>query len=140
MVFGNQYFFLFILFYKITTTTKLNRGDKITHFLPLVINKRHAERIDPMIYQYLYLLQNPEISLHANQIVLNFIKNRKNRHKNIIPDLGKFLIYLLISNYEWDDIAIPFVEESFTRKILWLIKKYPNLNNLDADMNYANQY
>jgi len=69
----------------------------------------------------------PELLEHANTIVRNFIAAGDNRTKQKVPDLGVFLTYLAITDYQWSDIAKKYMAESFTRHVRWIIQKYPEL-------------
>ena len=55
----------------------------------------------------------------------------KNGHtKRGTPDLGKLLIYLMLSRYKWADIAVPFTLEVFTRNVRWYTQSNQNLNSI----------
>merc|ERR1712190_648974 len=69
------------------------------------------------------------ITRFANNMVDSFI--RKSTHKKQCRDLGKFLIWLMLSKYEWCDVARFFVQESFSRKVRWMIKK-PGCKHLNT--------
>merc|ERR1712173_442931 len=52
---------------------------------------------------------------------------KKGSSKKLCPDLGKFLIYLMISRRaEWQHVAARFIQEVFTRNVRWMVndKKY----------------
>eukprot|EP00488_Nonionellina_sp_1-RS-2012_P000810 TRINITY_DN1304_c0_g1_i1.p1 TRINITY_DN1304_c0_g1~~TRINITY_DN1304_c0_g1_i1.p1 ORF type:complete len:168 (+),score=39.11 TRINITY_DN1304_c0_g1_i1:405-908(+) len=72
---------------------------------------------------YLRSKNKKEITRFANKTAEQFIHMDNGSHKSETRDLGKLLIYLMISNkYEWKDIAARYVEESFTRRIRWFVK------------------
>jgi len=78
----------------------------------------------------LYLIQcNKNVVLFANKNVESFKNGKCN--KNYCKDLGKLLIYLLISKYNWGYIAKEFILELFTRNVKWYTKSAPLLNNID---------
>ena len=59
----------------------------------------------------------------ANQKVSDFINRKNGCNKQTCKDLGKFLIYLLISSkYSWVDVADIFIQEVFTRQVRWIVK------------------
>merc|ERR1711972_1097377 len=62
------------------------------------------------------------ITQFADKMVYHFI--HKSRHKRQCRDLGQFLIWMMLSSkYEWCDVAKLFVEESFSRKVRWMVQK-----------------
>ena len=71
---------------------------------------------------YLQSKNKKEITSFANRTIEVF-KNQKNGcNKWNTRDLGKVLIYLMISSkYQWSDIASRFIEESFTRRTRWFV-------------------
>merc|ERR1719436_2120914 len=86
----------------------------------------------------LLLLQSKNrktVTQYANNMVHAFINN--STHKNQCKDLGKFLIWLMLSSkYQWNDVAKLFVEEVFTRNVRWMVQdskysKYDTTNIVD---------
>jgi len=56
----------------------------------------------------------------ADRMIESFIN--KSTHKQQCRDLGKFLIWLMLSSkYQWNDVAHLFIEEVFTRNVRWMI-------------------
>jgi len=56
----------------------------------------------------------------ANKAVEIFLKQGSDKGK--VRDLGKFLIYLMISKYDWIDVAETFIKEVMTRNVRWMLK------------------
>ena len=83
---------------------------------------------------YLVSKNKTTISNFANQKVSYFIKSKDGRNKTMCKDLGKFLIYLMISTqYSWSDVSPNFIKEVFTRNVRWMVqdqryKKYDTTN------------
>jgi len=66
-----------------------------------------------------------ELTHFVDSKVMTFLK--KGSSKKLCPDLGKFLIYLMISRRaEWPHVAARFIQEVFTRNVRWMVndKKY----------------
>merc|ERR1719412_61044 len=80
----------------------------------------------------LLLLQSKNrktVTQYANNMVHAFIN--QSTHKNQCKDLGKFLIWLMLSSkYQWNDVAKLFVQEVFTRNVRWMVRdqKYSHFN------------
>jgi len=73
----------------------------------------------------------PELQVAVNNKVRQFISDDSFRHKTSTPNLGEFLPLIAVSSeFTWDDIAIPYLEENLTRNVLWVIKKHPRRANI----------
>lgn len=61
--------------------------------------------------------------------VNNFVSNRRNRRKQVIPDLGEFLILLALSSRSFNEPQVQrtVLEEFFARQVFWINKKYPGV-------------
>jgi len=81
---------------------------------------------------HVFVKHYPALQETINKTALRFIENDENRGKNVIPSLGEFLPLLTLATaVTWDQVAIPYLEENFDRNVLWAIKKYPKLANID---------
>eukprot|EP00485_Elphidium_margaritaceum_P018628 CAMPEP_0202726024 /NCGR_PEP_ID=MMETSP1385-20130828/184398_1 /ASSEMBLY_ACC=CAM_ASM_000861 /TAXON_ID=933848 /ORGANISM="Elphidium margaritaceum" /LENGTH=973 /DNA_ID=CAMNT_0049392237 /DNA_START=99 /DNA_END=3019 /DNA_ORIENTATION=+ len=61
------------------------------------------------------------VTNYANQTIDTFLSRCS---KQTCPDLGKLLIYLMLSSkYEWCHIATHFVVEVFARNVRWMVKE-----------------
>jgi len=73
----------------------------------------------------------PELQEKVNAKAMLFIKDDDSRTKDRTPNLGEFLPLIAVAtNITWDDIALPYLEENFTRNVLWVLKKYPGLGKI----------
>lgn len=73
----------------------------------------------------LFVQKYPDILHKINETVADFIQSEAARHKRRVPALGNFLTLLSVSDYQWSDVASAYVDENFTRNVLWVIRKYP---------------
>ena len=86
------------------------------------------------IYRTFYQLSEeyPKIKTIIDEKIKNFIKKPQHRHKTYTPNLGNMLMMLTISDqYSWKDIRKHYLEESGDRNIMWILKKYPYVSNID---------
>jgi hypothetical protein len=92
------------------------------------ISYKALEGYSRIHYLFCYLSkQNPKIEELINKKIKDFKNNIRSRHKSKIPNLGKFLSYLSISNkYKWDDIQEEYLDETYKRNIYWILKECPN--------------
>jgi hypothetical protein len=74
----------------------------------------------------------PVILRDVNTQIANFISTEKYRVKSALPALGEFLPLMTIANYSWEDIAVPYLEESFDRNALWTLSEYPELERMET--------
>ena len=80
----------------------------------------------------------PELSKRIDSTIRNFIKDENARTKNNTPSLGDFIPLLTVSEqFSWFDVRSAYVQENFDRNALWVIKKYPALQNVDRS--YSSQ-
>merc|ERR1711971_752613 len=75
-----------------------------------------------------------QVSWLANESVRVFVHKMRDNGKHICKDLGKLLIYTLLSDYSWRDIAKVYAEESFTRRVKWMMAqpKYAKYDTTDS--------
>ena len=68
----------------------------------------------------------PCVISYARKKVLDFIGSERNRRKDCVPDLGRFIILLSICgpDLSWSDIVRVFLRESFARNSRWIIKVF----------------
>eukprot|EP01084_Bolivina_argentea_P292822 503518_1 len=85
-------------------------------------------------HMLLYLVQEyPEMQTYARGCIQDFIAYPSSREKSSTPDLGKFILMMaIVEDYEWEDIATVFIHESLDRQVKWYLRKYPQLESLDA--------
>jgi len=89
-----------------------------------------------------FALEIPEIKDIATKKVKEFISSPNARNKNACPDFGRFLPLFLISDIPWENeqhAGRVCVSELFTRNALWIIKKYPELENIRNSKNRVQQ-
>ncbi|ETO26580.1 hypothetical protein RFI_10560, partial [Reticulomyxa filosa] len=72
--------------------------------------------------------RNPGMKQLANKKVGAFIKDPNCRLKGHVSDLGVFLIYILISDFTWNDVGRELILESLSRNALWITKRFNQLN------------
>jgi hypothetical protein len=97
--------------------------------------------IDGYFAFYRLLLQvkkeYPNISTIADKKIETFLQSSNNRSKNTVPNLGDWLILLLVSNkYKWTNVSSTFIEECDARNVFWYVQgnynnpaKCPELSN-----------
>jgi ubiquitin-protein ligase len=89
----------------------------------------------------------PNLKKMANYKIDQFLGNINNRTKTQVPNLGEWLIYLLITDkYKWIDVASCFIEECDIRNVFWYVKgnrnnppKYPELNDKSVRFGRTNK-
>lgn len=50
-----------------------------------------------------------------------------------MPSLGELLCILAPAGVTWADVSDAYIEESWTRNVLWLVKKHPELDTDKPD-------
>jgi len=86
-------------------------------------------------HQLLMLKQRmPSLSEIIEDRISDFIVKEEMRTKEAVPNLGEFLCLLSASDkYTWDDIALPVLNETLDRNVLWLLKAHPHLVSPSAN-------
>merc|ERR1719206_1324739 len=72
---------------------------------------------------YLQHRNKEQVTWLANETISVFVHKMRDSGKKVCKDLGKMLIYLLISDYSWKHIAKTHTEESFTRRVKWMVQQ-----------------
>jgi hypothetical protein len=74
-------------------------------------------------HMLLYLAERDSAwRLNANKQIDRFLEKPEYRRKQHVPDLGRFLIYLLVADREWSPaLANAFLEESLARQVSWFM-------------------
>jgi len=85
---------------------------------------------------YYLAKENYEVITDANARVKWFTGNSQTSgsHRFFTPDLGKLLVCLAVSDYEWEDIAIPFFLETLHRTIPFAAKLQKNFGSREAGL------
>eukprot|EP01106_Pelomyxa_sp_JSP_P014952 TRINITY_DN4948_c0_g1_i1.p1 TRINITY_DN4948_c0_g1~~TRINITY_DN4948_c0_g1_i1.p1 ORF type:complete len:399 (+),score=78.60 TRINITY_DN4948_c0_g1_i1:126-1199(+) len=76
----------------------------------------------------------PNLIQRASDIVRGFVSDERSRNKQAVPDFGRFLPLLLISDIQWTGTtpcaSKSCVEELFNRNVLWILKDHPDLETM----------
>ena len=87
-----------------------------------------------MAFHHILLMLKARCTSFSNAMELklrNFMDDEQTRHKDVVPNLGEFMCLLSVSDeFTWDELAIPILEETFDRGVLWLVKAYPQMAHL----------
>jgi len=74
-----------------------------------------------------FLAKRQDVVMDANSRVQWFLSNTASSgaHKEFTPDLGRLLTCVAVSDYEWEDIAVPFFAEALQRAIPHSMQQSP---------------
>merc|ERR1719410_974257 len=98
-------------------------GSKTT---PLMLCEKAVLGFCALHHLLLYLQHKNRklVTSFADRTVAHFVRRVATDGKRACKDLGKLLIYTMISaKYKWEYIATRFVLESFTRNVRWMVKQ-----------------
>ncbi|KAG9286370.1 hypothetical protein G9A89_014536 [Geosiphon pyriformis] len=86
-----------------------------------------------LLHLFLKLSEHyPQIQKEAQQKIILFIKKRENRLKQATPNLGEFIIYLLLAkDIDWPKFFECFLQELFARNVVWYLGSSPHLGYLE---------
>ncbi len=114
----------------------------VIRVLPCLMNKMIVAMMKQELYEsesaiyaychflglFLKLLEHyPFLRTQIDRKIKKFVECPMERNKDVVPDLGEFIILLAISEkYSYFDktVQIPVMEEYFARHIFWIEKKY----------------
>jgi len=84
-----------------------------------------------------FLAKNQKVVEDANSRVQWFLSNTSNSgvHKEFTPDLGRLLTCVAVSDYEWEDIAVPFFAEALQRALPHAMADSPRVQWSGPDAN-----
>lgn len=98
--------------------------------LPLALNNSDTatNNIDQITTDFnaLWLPSPPEINLQMQ----DFISSRAGRHKRKVSHLGYLLCLLAVSKFSWSDISQQYLEENYSRNVMWYLKKNPGIRHI----------
>lgn len=63
----------------------------------------------------------PELKKGIDEKIKKFIDQPKLRRKSATSSMGDFLPLLTVSSYSWEDVALPVIQETMVRNVLWII-------------------
>eukprot|EP01117_Protostelium_nocturnum_P011583 TRINITY_DN4202_c0_g1_i6.p1 TRINITY_DN4202_c0_g1~~TRINITY_DN4202_c0_g1_i6.p1 ORF type:complete len:378 (+),score=132.33 TRINITY_DN4202_c0_g1_i6:134-1267(+) len=75
----------------------------------------------------------PELKVMIDKKIADFIKDESMASKKVVPNLGEFLPLLLVSSYNWKDIAEAYLKENFDRNVFWILQKFPHFGKSEYD-------
>jgi len=112
---------------RITALTRVIYEAKMRHDPQLY--KNATTKLSHMRHILYFLAKGVSVVEDANTRVEWFISNTdfSGTHKNFTPDLGRLLTCLAVSDYQWEDVAIPFFTEALDRALNAAIQNNPRI-------------
>lgn len=114
-------------------------------FIVMIMKDNMHESVNALsmytqIYRLLlaFIQKYPELMESIDVTVYSFIKDPDFRVKKEIPSLGEFIPLLLVSSFDWVEVAEVLLSEMLDRNVKWLVQEYPELgklNELKANVN-----
>ena len=77
---------------------------------------------------------SPEIRIECNRRVNEFMADATKRSKKNLPNLGEFLINMVLSSKGWEHVRYAYLRELFLRNVRWYVRSEPLLDNVDAKL------
>lgn len=78
-----------------------------------------------------FVRKYPELQRIVDKKIKLFVRSEISRNKHNCPNLGEFVAFLAVSNYSWEDVAMPVLKEAFDRNAKWVFEKHPELCDIE---------
>ena len=97
-----------------------------------VHNSSRAIQILIYLFRILLLLSEayPNLKKMCNENIDKFIKDEKNRVKEVTPSLGDLLVMLSISDFTIEDLLPAYIGEGMDRQIFWILQEIKEFEKL----------
>jgi len=94
------------------------------------VYKSAVEKLSQFRHILFFLAKNQKVVEDANSRVEWFLSNTCNSgaHLEFTPDLGRLLTCVAVSDYEWEDLAVPFFAEALQRAIPHAMEQNPRVD------------
>lgn len=84
-----------------------------------------------------YIIRFPSMVTYSNEKIKEFLAGACD--KTSVPDLGEWLIHLLVTNkYTWNDVYTDVLRESMDRNARWILQTSPELGGVSHRDTYSN--